>query len=178
MGAKAEWVLPGGKPGEMGYCMRCGQGLCINLPQPLEIAIACMNAFVSIHSKCSPGKHIEKPPMTPEEWAIGRDTGISSLTIYAAITSRKGDGYFGTPHDPDDFGRCYRLLKLFPQWREQLYKTVTICPEWKPFVEAWDELTTMFEAAGWHDESKPPKGDDGRMYKRMKQLGAVTRGDG
>jgi hypothetical protein len=74
------------------------------------------------------------------------------------------------PYDPDDFGRCYRLLKLFPSWRAELPKVADVCPKWKPYVEAWDELTAMFEAAGWHDETKKPKGDGGRMYNRMKEL--------
>ena len=169
MKSKADWVLPGGKPGELGYCTRCGQGLCINLPQPFEIAIACMKAFVSMHSKCPPGKFVEKPSTTPEEWAIGRDTGTSSMTIYSAITGRKVDR-LDIPYDPDDFGRCYRLLKLFPSWRAELPKVADVCPKWKPYVEAWDELTAMFEAAGWHDETKKPKGDGGRMYNRMKEL--------
>src|ERR1017187_10180744 len=104
--AKVDWVLPGGKPGEMGYCTRCGRGLSINLPQPMELVIACTKAFVSIHSDYQPGKYVDKPAQSPEEWAIGRDTGTSSLTIYPAITgntSRRID----IPYDPDDFGRCY-----------------------------------------------------------------------
>lgn len=173
--AKVDWVLPGGKPGEIGYCTRCGRGLCINLPQPFEIATACMNAFVSIHSKCEPGKHFEKPAKSPEEWAAGRDTGTSSLTIYQAITGNPSHHRcLSIPYDPDDFGRCYRLLKLFPAWREQLPKVIEICPEWKPFVEAWDELTALFEAAGWHDRKQKPKGDDGKMYERMKQLREIS----
>lgn len=171
-----DWVLPGGKPGEMGYCTRCGRGLCINLPQPMEIAIACMEAFVSMHSKCPPGKYVEKPAQSPEEWAIGRDAGISSLTIYQAITGNVSkDGRLDIPYDPDDFGRCYRLLKLFPAWREQLPKVIDICPKWRPFVEAWDELTAMYEAAGWANPNGREKSDGGKMYQRMKKLEALAR---
>src|SRR5437879_1332313 len=85
---KGDWVVVGGRPGEIGYCTRCGSGLNINLPQPLEIMAACMKAFANMHSKCPPGRYFEKPAKTPEEWACGRDAGTSSLTIYSAITAK------------------------------------------------------------------------------------------
>jgi len=167
---KADWVLPGGKPGELGYCTRCGQGLTINPPQPIPIALACMEAFVKMHSECWPGKYIEKPPMTPGEWAAGRDTGTSSFTIFAAITGQPSPhGRFDVPHDPQDFGRCYRLLKLFPQWRHGLFQTVAKCAAWKPFVDVWDELTSMYEAAlRSHEAGNKDAGVE--LYDRIKQL--------
>ncbi|MCB0374546.1 MAG: hypothetical protein KDD04_01355 [Sinomicrobium sp.] len=47
--------------------------------------------------------------MTLNEWIINGETGISSKTMWAAITGtvtagRKGYG-FDVPHDPDDFRR-------------------------------------------------------------------------
>jgi hypothetical protein len=130
-----------------------------------------MNAFVKMHSNCPPGESFEKPATSPEEWAAGRDTGTSSLTIYQAITgNRSHHRGLDIPYDPDDFGRCYRLLKLFPSWRKDLGKVVDVCPEWKPFVEAWDELTAMYEAAGWANRNVKSKGDGGEMYRRMTEL--------
>jgi hypothetical protein len=173
---KGSWVLPGGAPGEVGYCERCGEGLSINLPQPLYIITAAMKAFAEHHGNCPPGQYHAKPAQAPEEWATGRDTGTSSLTIYAAIKGKKGrDREFDIPYDPDDFGRCYRLLKLFPNWRKELDKVIALCPRWKPFVEAWDELTALYEAAGWHKfvpwhSTEGMKGDGGKMYHRMKEL--------
>ena len=163
---KGDWVVIGGKPGEIGYCTRCGQGLNINLPQPVDLMVEIMNAFVKIHSRCAPGKYVEKPATTPDEWAHGRDTGTSSLTIYSAITGMPSHhGRYDVPHDPDDFGRCYRLLKLFPQWREKLAETIKLCPEWKPFAEAWDELTAIYE-----EEVPNHRGSAPKLYKRMKEL--------
>lgn len=132
----------------------------------IAVAAAAMKAFVKVHLRCLPGEYIEKIPQTPEEWAAGRDTGTSSLTIYSLITGqpspRDGDG-FCTPLDPDDFGRCYRLLKLFPAWREQLGKVVERCPEWGPLVDHWDELTELYEA-------ELGSGLAPRLYKRMQEL--------
>lgn len=162
--AKAAWVCIGGKPGEIGYCSRCGQGLEINLPQRLDLMGEIMKSFVKIHSKCPQGSYVEKPATTPEEWKMGRDTGTSSLTIYSAITGKTSlHRTFDIPHDPDDFGRCYRLLKLFPLWREKLSETIKLCRKWKPFVAAWDELTLLYEEE--LTSMKAPK-----LYKRMKEL--------
>lgn len=62
------------------------------------------------------------------EWLLGHDTGISSLTICAVLSGKHGiaaevaRGHFGAdiPHDPADFGRCYRLLQAIPEWRARL----------------------------------------------------------
>lgn len=182
--SKVDWVIVGGKPGESGWCTRCGEGLNLNMPQRIEVFVAASKAFVRAHAHCKPGQYFEKPAHTPEQWKRGRDTGISSMTIYQAITGDRSDGsHFDIPYDPDDFGRCYRLLKLFPSWRPQLAKVIDICPEWKPFVEAWDELTQMFEAVGpdRYDLASPRrKGTKAeidaaqRMYDRMKQLEALS----
>ena len=163
---KTDWVVIGGKPGEIGYCTRCGQGLNINLPQPMDLLGEIMKAFVKIHSRCAAGNYVEKPATTPEEWADGRDTGTSSLTIYSAITGKRSRHIsFDVPHDPDDFGRCYRLLKLFPAWREKLAETIKLCPEWEPFVAAWDELTALYELEVPNHTGSAPK-----LYARMKEL--------
>lgn len=83
--------------------------------------------------------------MTPTEWLLGNDTGISSMTIFSVMT---GSNYSSpdVPHDMGDFGRCYRLLKLFPEWRQRLPEVAAKHKKWGPMVEAWDELTAMYEA--------------------------------
>jgi len=163
MAKGVDWVVAGGKPGEVGYCTRCGEGLVLGT-QPVDIFLAASKAFVKLHSKCKPGKYFEKPAKTPDEWAHGRDSGTSSLTIYSAITGHPSPhGCFDVPHDPDDFGRCYRLLKLFPAWREKLAETINICKEWEPFVAAWDELTELYEEEMRNDVA--PK-----LYKRLQAL--------
>lgn len=164
---KGDWVVIGGAPGEIGHCTRCGEGLRINLPQRMEVIIAATSAFAKAHKICAPGNYVERPAQTPEQWAMGRDTGISSLTIWSAITghaspNRRDD----VPHDPDDFGRCYRLLKLFPSWRPQLSKVAGRYPDWAPFVEHWDELSEQYEQELAHG-SEP----DFKLYHRMKELG-------
>lgn len=113
--------------------------------------------------------------MTPTDWLLGNDTGTSSKTILAVMTnsqSRSAD----IPYDNDDFGRCYRLLRLFPQWRSRLPEVAQRHPAWGPMVTAWDELCVLWEAycdpAGYvgHKEYEANKDAAKRLYARMKVL--------
>jgi hypothetical protein len=67
------------------------------------------------------------------------------------------------PRDPSDFGRCYRMLKLFPELRERLPEVASACPEWSGLVGAWAELEAL-----WEQES--PSGKCPALYDRMKAL--------
>ncbi len=79
------------------------------------------------------------------EWLMSDDTGTSSKTIVAALNGLAPLRYADVPHDPDDFGRCYRLLLLFPEYRERLPEVARRHPKWGPMIDAWDELTSMYE---------------------------------
>lgn len=87
--------------------------------------------------------------MTPEQWLTAGDTSISSKTLHSVMT---GTPYGGArfcdvvPLHNDDFGRCHRLLKHFPEWRERLPELVAHYPEWAPQITVWDELTALYEA--------------------------------
>lgn len=98
------------------------------------------------------------------EWLQSGWVGTSSETIYRTLMGesiRRAD----IPYDPDDFSRCYRLLQCVPAFRPRLGEVGQKYPEWVPFVEAWDELTALYEEGcrlGW---PKPYP-----MYERMKAL--------
>jgi len=110
--------------------------------------------------------------MTEIEWLQGKDTGISSKTIFAVMTGTVDMGPFsgGIPYDPSDFGRCYRLLQHFPQWRARLPEVARRHPEWGPMVEAWDELTALYEQEAPNHRGTAPK-----LYERMQELVAAGR---
>ena len=82
------------------------------------------------------------------DWVIGGDTGLSSLTIWGVMMGAKiptGRMWrHSPPGDTSDFGRCYRLLELMPEWRERLHEVSDQLPEWKPYVDEWDKLTDLF----------------------------------
>lgn len=162
------WVVLGGKPGELGHCTRCGRGLTgITLPQPIDVIVGAMKGFVEAHRYCE-GKYREPTPTRAEEWLVGRDTGTSSKTIYHVMMGyaiKRSPYQFDVPHDPDDFGRCYRLLKLFPAWRERIAEVATALPEWGPLVREWEQLEKLYE-----EESHKPNGLAPKLYATMQTL--------
>lgn len=100
--------------------------------------------------------------MTPIEWLLSGDTGISSKTICAVMTG-SNIGHPDIPYDASDFGRCYRLLKHFPEWRARLHEVSSAYPIWGPMVEAWDELSNLYQ------KERDNKEDCG-LSERMREL--------
>lgn len=83
------------------------------------------------------------------EWIISADTGTSSKTIWAVMMfieiNNPRSWNYGTPSDPSDFGRCYRLLQSIPEWRDRLTEIPPLFPAWGPIVREWDTLTALWE---------------------------------
>jgi len=101
------------------------------------------------------------------KWVVSEDTGISSRTIWAVMMNAVvGDTdynfRYGTPRDPDDFGRCYRLLERFPEWKTRLGEVANIFPRWTGLVREWDTLTKLYEESGHNYSDK--------LYNLMQQL--------
>lgn len=102
---------------------------------------------------------------SPEQWVMGADTGMSSLTIWSCITGKTpphGHRYH-RPMDGDDFGRCLRLVRAFG-WRNRLSEVSDRRPEWRPIVDAWDELAALHDAKDWHT-----------IFVRLGELSEVPR---
>lgn len=101
------------------------------------------------------------------DWVIGGDTGLSSLTIWGVMmgakVSTKNLWRVQPPFDAADFGRCHRLLKLMPEWRERLHEVSDQLPEWKPYVDAWGKLTDLFVKAA-------RTGNYGPLFDRLDRL--------
>jgi len=97
-----------------------------------------------------------------DAWLFGADTGMSSKSIFGVMTGKPvGEGSF--PWDPDDFGRCYRLLAKFPGWRSRLSEVSQKYPAWSGLVENWDELTALYE-------EELPRNRAPKLYARMQEL--------
>lgn len=99
-------------------------------------------------------------------WLTNGDTGISSMTIWSVMMGKKPKRA-DVPYDPDDFGRCYRLLKVMPSWRPRLGEVSAAFPVWAGLVGAWDELTALYE----RDVST---GTCKALYDRMRVLRGRT----
>ena len=159
-----DWVVTGGAPGETAHCTRCGQGLRLSLPMELYLVAACIKAFANEHNDCQPGTFVEPVATTFDEWLRGRDTGTSSLTILEVLAGYPTDRH-DVPHDSDDFGRCFRLLQLFPQFRPRMPEVAARFPEWKPLVDRWAELEALYE-------EELPSRTAPKLYALMRELQA------
>ena len=154
------------------HCGKCGHEWAIGFA-PLPVAV-----FVKVGKMPCPNCRTKKifigplAKSTPEgevmAWLHNGDTGISSKTIWSVLTGHpitNPNWHSDVPHDPDDFGRCYRLLKIMPSWRDRLPEVAAKFPAWKPLVEAWGELTALYE-------TELPKRNCPKLYKRMQELRA------
>jgi len=102
-------------------------------------------------------------------WVCGTDTGISSKTIFRVlmgeetqpgqVMGRWGESEADVPHDSADFGRCFRLLKKIPEWRERLSEVAIVFPAWSPFVREWEHLEALYRVGYIED-----------VYQLIKQL--------
>lgn len=103
-------------------------------------------------------------------WLINGDTGVSSQTMAAialGATNLKTTGWnVDAPHDPSDFGRCYRLVQTVPEIREHFPRIAKKVKTFAGILHEWDTLV-------WLYERDKPKGESPELYKRIKEL----RGD-
>ena len=165
------WVVVGGKIGETGYCRRCGAGLILPMPVPLQDFTTAIKRFGYKHANCPVGCATEPQIVTPWDWLASRWPGVSSASIWSVMMdfpspSRKYDH----PYDPVDFHRCYRLLTNFPAWKLRMSEVAKRFPFWGPYVREWADLTALYE----HDVN----GEDARtpaLYNRMKELEAEAQ---
>ena len=78
-----------------------------------------------------------------KDWFRSTDTGISSNTIFGVMTGTL-IAWTGYPADPADFGRCYRLLAKFPEWRPRMQEVSKEYPNWERLVNNWDNLESLY----------------------------------
>lgn len=103
------------------------------------------------------------------KWIVEGEVGISSKTMWVALmdveTTHNNRGfYFDIPYDPDDFSRCYQLVKDCEVTKEDLKKVEVRFPWWKPFIKNWDKLVEMYESK-----------DFTSLYKFMQSLVEQTK---
>jgi hypothetical protein len=84
--------------------------------------------------------------MKPLDWILGNDTGTSSETIWEVMTGQEIGhlNHRSPPSDEDDFGRCFRLLIHFPEWRPRLGEVAARHPMWAPLVRDWDKVEKLY----------------------------------
>ena len=121
------------------------------------------------------------------EWFGSHDTGSSSKAI--ALFLSAGVKSENVPHDSDDFGRCYRLLKRMG-WQSRIKEMTAASGRWAAVVEIWDKITDAYEredhkevyrligsveADGFErDGYEVVRGSDGRMRSASRKDGRST----
>jgi len=94
----------------------------------------------------------QQPALT--RWWHGLDVGRSSATIFSSFSglhqsqAREFSGR-SVPQDTADFGRCLRLLDLFPDWKSNLHVVSEAFPatSWPSLVDRWQDLTVAHGSA-------------------------------
>lgn len=159
------------------FCDKCGQEYKISYPIAIPMIIAMEKEFEKMHKHCKqtwkePEVDLTKPIKERMKfWLKYGERGVSSETMFSVL----GVDNFGEdicwcrssfdychPYDPDDFRRCYLLLKMIPEWKSELYKLGHISPAWRNLVNNWDKLTEMLEE---QMKTKKPNG----MYELMQE---------
>ena len=100
-------------------------------------------------------------------WLGGEDTGLSSVAIMMAATGQPCRSH-NYPCDPDDLGRCLRLIREFPWTRRGLALLAVENPIWANMVNHWEELQRSMEqevGMDWEKGDRAPK-----TYELMQKL--------
>jgi|GEM_PF-3496553 len=155
-------------------CTRCGKAEAMPLPMPADAFGPWCQYVGALHKTCQDTGRRDPDAKSVDEWWKGHDTGISSRAIYRRMMGypRTREAFGDCPADPDDFGRCYRLLLIAPEWRARIGEMSANGKQWARLAEHWDELTAMYEAIGWEASGRTSwnKAAAVKMYDRMKQL--------
>jgi hypothetical protein len=84
------------------------------------------------------------------QWATSNDTGISSETLLCLLLDLPKPHHWGVPGDLADFGRCYRMIELFPELKERFPEIAELHPDWRPFIDCWEQMARLYrECVKW-----------------------------
>lgn len=100
------------------------------------------------------------------KWALIDMHDAPCLTMASAAVglspAELRNGFFAAPQSLGSFGRCYELMQAVPEIRQAFPLVAVACPQFKPILDAWDELVGLFES------------DREACYRRMTALTAST----
>lgn len=135
------------------------QGINGAIPRIANVTIAAANDIIA---ECARDPVMASDSMGLDAWLRSDDTGLSSRYMASRLSSRNNKEY-GWPHDPDDLGRCIRLLVACPELKNRLSEMESWGQHWKALYSKWDELTSLFN-------EEFPSGRAPRTYKLMEQI--------
>ena len=154
------------------FCLNCGGEFELKMPMPVTVVSEKTKAFEMLHKDCpktwvEPEADQSKNTYEKAMWGMGNgEKGQSSKTMWNCFMGNK-NFRINYPSDPDDFSRCYKLLKAVPEWKNEMHKLKDLSPAWSNLVDNWDKLVEMFEQnerEGWKNHKEIG------MYQLMKKL--------
>jgi hypothetical protein len=133
------------------FCDCCGGEYKIVYPIEIPELGKKITAFEALHQDCKQtwtepkadqNKSIEEKAIF---WLQNGERGMSSEAMCFHLMGKTGSK--SHPWDPDDFRRCYLLLKAVPEWNGFTYRQrmKSLSPEWARLIDQWDKLTGMLE---------------------------------
>lgn len=103
------------------------------------------------------------PAIGLDAWRQTDDTAASSVYMANVMSGLSNTQAFAHPHDPDDFGRCYRLLRSVPEFADKL-EALSTCPApWPDLIVNWSELEGLYE-------EELANGRAPKLYSRMRSI--------
>lgn len=100
------------------------------------------------------------------KWLYGGDTGLSSRALLAKLADRQyitESRRVYHPLDPDDLGRCIRMLDALPELRVRLTEAASLSPEWSALIGDWARIEALYREE--FSSGRAPK-----CYAAMKEL--------
>lgn len=133
--------IPGlpGEPRYMNAAIKAANEICAELAKPIV--------------KATPG-------MGLMAWLASDDTGASSLYMARCLGMEGCTPDYAYPLDPDDLGRCIRLIEAVPKLAGKIQLMSDKGAEWLVVANNWDEWSELYYA---------DKGEE--LYQKMKDAG-------
>jgi hypothetical protein len=157
------------------FCRHCGEQEKLFpariSPKRSKALMLTIEAFQEEHARCpvTENSPVKLQGRSPLDWLRGGDVGLSSETICRQLGELGEPKQPAWPRDPSDFGRCHRLLKLFPSWRARMPEIAARYPAtpWVAYVREWDRMAALYD-------EEAPSGQAPKLWELMKQLRSET----
>lgn len=90
------------------------------------------------------------------DWLGSDDVGMSSKFMASVLTGQfKAE--FAIPYDPDDLGRCIRMIQAIPELKDSIHLMSSHGTMWTAVANNWERWCDMYQAERWenlYDEMK------------------------
>jgi hypothetical protein len=170
------------------HCMKCKHEWLAQTIVDAPAAIACAAMRAIVCPVCGAGARsvafgrgdvpdpapVQGPGLTDHErralWLDLHDSGLSSICIADRMCGIIPRGHH--PHDGDDFGRCERLLMLYPEWRARLPEMSGVSRHWAALVPRWEEITAAWrhDKELWDAKGRKARREEWRCYPLMRTI--------